>query len=917
MLKNNKIVRRLAWILCLSLIVGLIPVGMLSMPTPVNAVPDNLLINGGFENGNANWSANPRLSIVTDDQHGGNAAGQYFDDSNAVGGSFTQKAAVEPGKTYEVSAWVKRVSGKGGYIGIFGISNAVIKGFADVDGWQLYSISVTIPAGATQAIIEIGAHKSEVVTFLIDDVVLKEVSNDTPEPTETTEATEATQPTEADPNALPVNGNFENGVANWKGHTNAISAHTEDQHGGNASMLFVDDSTAAAPYVYQKVTVEPGKTYKVSAWVKRVSGKGGYIGIFGVTNPVLEGFKDVDGWQQYSTTITILEGANQATVEIGASKANIVTYLIDDVVFEEVTEVIPDETEATTEATEATESTEATEAPEDGAVANGGFETDLSDWTVRGNASTDTFNKHSGSAALKFVDSSSDAAGYIMQKITVEPGKTYTLSAYVKIAAGAGGYFGIFGLGTDVDVIQTFTQSEKWTLNSITVTVPEGVTQATIEIGAHKSQVVTFLLDDMVFGDPVVEEPEETEATEPVDPMNPLKENFEKFLQEGIEDAGPAGWTSNDDANKYLPMIGLVNNALSLDGYYLRLQKAGEWAIQSPAFPVEIGYEYTVTFMARKLADNDNFAGTAVINFVNYRGKILASQQIAAGNTYGEWAEESLAAVAPVGAVKAYVVFKLEYSDGRIKGDYAVDNLSVTRAETPEFEYEADPDDVEPTEFEKIFADSFENHFNPEGAASSVKVPVDWTVSENTASIGNAKYDSYDGTLNLVVQGPRNMWARSPLIDATPGYYYYADFVEKKLQPYSEGSGGYAKVVFVDVNGEIVKEYTESVGVNKKWAAMEVGGQAPAGAAQFYVEFGILDSVGAAAYSVDNLVILEGAAKLPASEPSNPEATDPTTPADPEDNAPTGDHVAVMSAYTVLTVVVILAVLVLKKRNFF
>ena len=61
---------------------------------------------------------------------------------------------------------------------------------------------------------------------------------------------------------------------------------------------------------------------------------------------------------------------------------------------------------------------------------------------------------------------------------------------------------------------------------------------------------------------------------------------------------------------------------------------------------------------------------------------------------------------------------------------------------------------------------------------------------------------------------------------------------------------------------------------------------------------------------------LEGKAKLPASDPSTP-GTQPSNPSDPEDNAPTGDHVVIMTAYTMLTVVVLLAVLILKKRRFF
>jgi len=895
MFKSKEMIRRLAMLLCLALVIGILPVGVLSTPVPGNAVPTgNLLTNGGFEEGTAGWKWCAAYSSYADDKHSGEKALQIADESDAAGYSTKQVVAVEAGKTYKVSAWVKILSGKGGYIGVYGISNPDAVSFQQVDGWQEYSLTITIPEGENQAEIEFGAHKGQVVTYLIDDVVFEEVveePEDTEPSTEATEpsteatepsteatepavsnpvvnggfengtanwkwcavyssytddkhsgekalkiadetdgngystkqvvtveggkiynvsvwtkilsgsggylaasgtdiavlekivqsgewaqktitivvpegvteveieigtvkaqvvtflvddvtveevvsepeetepsteatepstedtepATEATEPsteaTEPDDGNLLVNGGFENGTANWKWCA-VYSSYTDDKHSGSAALKIADESDAAGYSTKQVVAVEAGKTYKVSAWVKILSGKGGYIGVYGISNPDAVSFQQVDGWQEYSLTITIPEGENQAEIEFGAHKGQVVTFLIDDVTVEEVVSE-PEETEPSTEATEpstedtepsteATEpSTEATEPDDGNLLVNGGFENGTASWKWCAVYSSYKNDKHSGSAALKIADETDGAGYYTTQIVPVEPGKTYRLTAWVRVTEGSGGYLAIFGLGTDVDVLQKVVQEDRWALNSITVTVPEGVTEVTIEVGTVKAQVVTMLVDDMKFREISPDEPEETEPpteatepsteatepTEPVDPMKPLEEDFETPMDENDLNAGPAGWISNDDVDDvYGSMIALGNDELSHDGNYLLMQMPGAWKIQSRAFPVEVGYQYTAAFVTRKLFDNGVVAGEAQLCFVSASGEVLEVQKVAVGDTYGEWAEASVAGVAPVGAAKAYIVFTLEYNDIRKEGDYAIDSLTVTRALEADFE---------------------------------------------------------------------------------------------------------------------------------------------------------------------------------------------------------------------------------------
>ena len=69
MFENNKFVRRLAWILCLSLIVGLIPVGIWSVPSTVNATQEETIVfseNVEASNFWSRWSKVGSLFAWTD-----------------------------------------------------------------------------------------------------------------------------------------------------------------------------------------------------------------------------------------------------------------------------------------------------------------------------------------------------------------------------------------------------------------------------------------------------------------------------------------------------------------------------------------------------------------------------------------------------------------------------------------------------------------------------------------------------------------------------------------------------------------------------------------------------------------------------------------------------------------------------------
>ncbi|MFJ7153837.1 chitinase [Streptomyces sp. NPDC101118] len=107
---------------------------------------------------------------------------------------------------------------------------------------------------------------------------------------------------------------------------------------------------------------------------------------------------------------------------------------------------------------------------------NGGFESGLDGWTcTAGSGTTVSSPVHGGSSALKATPAGQDNAR-CAQTVTVRPGSTYTLSAWVQ---GAYVYLGATGTGT-TDT-STWTQSAgSWTRLSTSFTTGAATTQVTV-----------------------------------------------------------------------------------------------------------------------------------------------------------------------------------------------------------------------------------------------------------------------------------------------------------------------------------------------------------------------------------------------------------------------------------------------------
>ncbi|MFI8948790.1 chitinase [Streptomyces sp. NPDC053750] len=127
---------------------------------------------------------------------------------------------------------------------------------------------------------------------------------------------------------------------------------------------------------------------------------------------------------------------------------------------------------------------------------NAGFEAGLSNWTCSANSGTTVSSPaHAGSAALKATPSGQDNAR-CAQTVKVQPGSTYTLSAWVQ---GGYSYLGVTGTGT-TDVSTWTPDSASWKQLSTRFTTGSSTTSVTVYTHGWYGQPAYHVDDLSVFG---------------------------------------------------------------------------------------------------------------------------------------------------------------------------------------------------------------------------------------------------------------------------------------------------------------------------------------------------------------------------------------------------------------------------------
>ncbi|WP_179021876.1 carbohydrate binding domain-containing protein [Winogradskyella forsetii] len=305
-------------------------------------VGENLLLNGGFEDGAGddftNWTKNNGGDGMTATTAEGEA---YFGRSLralAVGGDAwrTQLASdavsVEVGVEYTLSMWIKAQSGTpgdGGNVRYSTAPDALYSGNYDITTeWQQIEWVFTTNTSPVSAVLDLGVIANAV--YFVDNVTLVATGLSGPQPTE-----------------ILLNGGFEEGEGdefeNWNKNNGAdlltATTNPDEVRSGDRALRAVGFGTDAwrTQLASDAVPTEDGVEYEVSLWIKGEAGTPGDGGSIrmstgGNGDPQYQGDTTVTTeWQKVVWLLTANSTQTQIVLDLGATENAV--YFIDDVSF--------------------------------------------------------------------------------------------------------------------------------------------------------------------------------------------------------------------------------------------------------------------------------------------------------------------------------------------------------------------------------------------------------------------------------------------------------------------------------------------------------------------------------------------------------------------------------------------------------
>ena len=470
--------RRVALLLCLSLILSLVPADFFGNTLHVraaNSTPMSIVPNGDFESDSVrplNWKPktnNLGVAIVTAGVPGNDT---YVLNMKNTGNSYldvdSDFFSVVPGGVYRFSLKamlddsVVPTSGWDYHFVAFVMWEDPIlildgKGMnvKPTDRWSEFTMDVTIPDGVTKAAIRLCVVTNKQIAAFVDDVSLIKIGGpEAPEtqptevPTEAPTEVPTEAPTEAPAEDLDLNWSFEtlnkDGLPSVWSLRQGMSVNTTDKVDGNNSLQV--DAVNVANFVRSyALPVNAGDTYELTISIKRVSGNAGiYAGIwFGKEGYVnydnncckVANIKSDNKWHKYSVSWAaegIYANAPYVWVEIGNNTGN-ASYLIDDIIFKINGKVVgaPDNADSGE-----TEQTQPVVPNEPAYIFSDTFD-NINQWTAsHGNIMAwipdPGHDAYEGNRVLLMQDYTT-AQGHTItsDNIFVVPGETYTLSYQV------------------------------------------------------------------------------------------------------------------------------------------------------------------------------------------------------------------------------------------------------------------------------------------------------------------------------------------------------------------------------------------------------------------------------------------------------------------------------------------------------
>ena len=215
----------------------------------VQAYPAPLMTNGDFETGdNTGWTVYQGTAVAAEAKKNG-AYGMKLSGTGNWGSMANQNVAVEAGKTYVVSAWIKVIAtGANIKIQDGGSSGATLaNGWWDKTEWTRIAYVVT-PTTNTLHVNFHSSGKAVTETVYLDDVAVTEIADD----------------------GLLVNGSFETGsISPWIVYQGSNVSADAAYNGYYGAHLKGDGGWGAM--IYQDFATEAGKKYSFSAYFKALS----------------------------------------------------------------------------------------------------------------------------------------------------------------------------------------------------------------------------------------------------------------------------------------------------------------------------------------------------------------------------------------------------------------------------------------------------------------------------------------------------------------------------------------------------------------------------------------------------------------------------------------------------------------------
>ena len=448
-------------------------------------------------------------------------------------------------------------------------------------------------------------------------------------------------------------------------------------------------------------------------------------------------------------------------------------------------------------------------------IANGDFEAsaeEFSGWSIYSGSvvSVQPEAGRNGSNAL-FLDDQKDNAILEISSgnFVVEEGTTYDLSAWAKLNSAFEGstkavdayLFWRDADGKSIGYEQfSIIAGEDWTETVVSATAPVGAMLANLRMNVHQKPTLSAYVDDVVLI---------KSAQQYV-----LAEEFENFNSNSAA-LGPVGWADSDPYGK-----AVVCTAGSYQqSHSLFFHENNSWA-KSPEFKVQAGYAYTVDFMAYKEQNNTIRNGYMEFVFLNADGDVIKTKDALVGLYFGSWTEEIVIALAPEGAVKAYLLFGVDTKTAA----YGIDHLTVSRSDEPATE-DVETTDPSEEELNKIPVSIVNGDFE--------KDLENWTGS-NVEIVTDGAYKGQ----SVKLTAESNALFRSQEIGVGNVKAFKLSVMAKRL---SGEDVGYIGLWFKDENGATTPAgtaYTIQIAKSDKWEEYTLIQAVPANAVSVKIEFG-------------------------------------------------------------------------------